>query len=104
MCFFLGDPGSLRFSAWLLPLLVTIFVDDNCLSGWKWTWTVCKAASPEHKKFDWKIYDEETLGSTTEHSEHTDLSLHLPKRNTKLPGFEVCVLCPGRCFEQIQGS
>ncbi|CAK9010966.1 unnamed protein product [Durusdinium trenchii] len=50
------------FSAWLLPLLVTVFLDENCLSGWKISWSVCQDAI-EQKRFDWSIYGEEILST-----------------------------------------
>ncbi|CAK9014826.1 Probable leucine-rich repeat receptor-like protein kinase At2g33170 [Durusdinium trenchii] len=49
------------FAAWLLPLLITVVLDENCLSVWKMTWSVCQPGSPEHKYFDWNIYEEEIL-------------------------------------------
>lgn len=51
------------FSAWLLPLITTVILDENCISGWKWTWTVCQAGSSEHRRFDWSIYDQEILSA-----------------------------------------
>ena len=53
-------------SAWLFPLLTTIILDENCISAWKWTWTVCKTGSPQHHYFDLKIYDEEILNTQTD--------------------------------------
>ena len=55
---------SLRLcSAWLIPLLVTVVLDENCASGWKWTWIVCEAKSTEHRYFDWNIFDERILST-----------------------------------------
>eukprot|EP00913_Durusdinium_trenchii_P032220 g30169.t1 len=51
------------FAAWLLPLLITVILDENCISGWKWTWTVCQAESAQHRIFDWTIYNEEILNT-----------------------------------------
>ncbi|CAK9108051.1 Uncharacterized protein SCF082_LOCUS50266 [Durusdinium trenchii] len=51
------------FSAWMLPLLITVVLDENCIGGWKWTWTACRAGSSQHKYFDWRIYDEEILNT-----------------------------------------
>ena len=51
------------FSAWLLALLTTVVLDENCLSGWKWTWTVCQVGSPNHQNFNWGVFDEEILNT-----------------------------------------
>ena len=51
------------FSAWLLPVLITVILDENCLSGWKWTWTVCQEGSAENQYFYWSIYGEEILNT-----------------------------------------
>ncbi|CAK8989845.1 Uncharacterized protein SCF082_LOCUS1993 [Durusdinium trenchii] len=51
------------FSAWLLPVFITVLLDENCLSGWKWTWTVCQEDSLEQQRFDWSIYGEEILNT-----------------------------------------
>ena len=51
------------FSAWLLAFLTTIILDENCLSNWKVTWTVCQKASAEHRLFTWDVYGEEILNT-----------------------------------------
>ncbi|CAK9090648.1 Uncharacterized protein SCF082_LOCUS42748, partial [Durusdinium trenchii] len=51
------------FAAWLLALLTTVVLDENCLSGWKWTWTVCQAGSPNHQNFNWEVFGEEILNT-----------------------------------------
>lgn len=28
-------------TAWLLPLLITVSLHENCMGGWKLFWTVC---------------------------------------------------------------
>ncbi|CAK9010831.1 Uncharacterized protein SCF082_LOCUS10839, partial [Durusdinium trenchii] len=50
------------FAAWLLPLLITVVLDENCISGWKWTWTICQTGSTQ-QFFDWTIYSEEILNT-----------------------------------------
>ena len=54
------------FSAWLLALLTTVVLDENCLSGWKWTWTVCQVGSPNHQNFNWEVWGEEILNTDTD--------------------------------------
>ena len=51
------------FSAWLLALLTTLLLDENCLGGWKRAWKVCQEEAKEHSKFNWKIFDEEILNT-----------------------------------------
>ncbi|CAK9015030.1 unnamed protein product [Durusdinium trenchii] len=51
------------FSAWLLSLLTTVFLHENCLGGWKLFWIVCREEAPEHQSFNWKIWDEEILNT-----------------------------------------
>ena len=36
-------------SAWLMSLLATVFLHENCFGGWKLFWLVCKEGSPEHE-------------------------------------------------------
>lgn len=52
------------FAAWLLSLLTTVFLHENCFGGWKWFWIVCKEDSPEHHTFNWRIWSEEILDSS----------------------------------------
>eukprot|EP00438_Fugacium_kawagutii_P036845 Skav204455 [mRNA] locus=scaffold1298:375227:378917:+ [translate_table: standard] len=49
------------FSAWLVAVATTAFLDENCFGGWKLAWKVCQAGSDEHDKFVWKIYSEDIL-------------------------------------------
>lgn len=56
------------FSAWLLSLLTTVFLHENCLGGWKLFWIVCREEAPEHQSFNWKIWDEEILNTKKERS------------------------------------
>eukprot|EP00435_Cladocopium_sp_Y103_P015899 s135_g3.t3 len=50
-------------SAWLLSLLTTIFLHENCLGVWKYFWMVCKEHAPEHQNFNWQIWGEEILNT-----------------------------------------
>ncbi|CAJ1373944.1 unnamed protein product [Effrenium voratum] len=53
---------SLRLcSAWLLSLLTTMVLHENCIGGWKWFWHVCDKSHPDHGKFHWYIYGEPVL-------------------------------------------
>ena len=52
------------FSAWLLAMITTAALDENCLGGWKISWKVCQEGSEEHNRFNWKVYDEEILNTT----------------------------------------
>lgn len=52
------------FSAWLVAVATTAFLDENCYGGWKLAWKVCQAGSNEHGKFVWKVYGEEILNPT----------------------------------------
>ncbi|CAK9113896.1 unnamed protein product [Durusdinium trenchii] len=60
------------FSAWLLALLTTVVLDENCLSGWKWTWTVCQVGSPNHQNFNWAVFGEEILNTDQDICGSTD--------------------------------
>ncbi|CAK9077419.1 Cocaine esterase [Durusdinium trenchii] len=51
------------FSAWFVALLTTFALDENCLSGWKWTWTVCQPGSANHQNFNWEVFGEEILNT-----------------------------------------
>ena len=51
------------FSAWLLAVLTTVVLDENCHGGWKLAWNVCREGSNEQSKFNWKIFDEEILNT-----------------------------------------
>ena len=48
------------FSSWFLALLITIALDENCLSRWKLTWTVCHS---QQGLFTWELYGEEILNT-----------------------------------------
>ncbi|CAL1137612.1 unnamed protein product [Cladocopium goreaui] len=52
------------FAAWLLSLLTTVFLHENCFGGWKWFWIVCKEDSPEHHAFNWRIWNETILDAS----------------------------------------
>lgn len=52
------------FSAWLLSLVTTVFLHENCFGGWKLFWIVCQKHRPEHESFNWKVWDEEILSSS----------------------------------------
>ncbi|CAJ1373945.1 unnamed protein product [Effrenium voratum] len=55
---------SLRLcSAWLLPLLTTVLLHENCIGGWKWFWHVCDESHPDHAKFNWYVYGEQVLST-----------------------------------------
>ena len=51
------------FSAWLLSLLTTIFLNENCLGGWKVFWIVCDERHPQHQSFNWQNWGEEILST-----------------------------------------
>ena len=50
-------------SAWLLSLLTTLILHENCLAGWKFFWSVCDAGSPRHELFTLRIWDEEIMNT-----------------------------------------
>ncbi|CAE7747742.1 unnamed protein product [Symbiodinium sp. CCMP2456] len=50
-------------SAWLLSLLTTLILHENCLAGWKFFWSVCDARSPRHELFTLRIWDEEMMNT-----------------------------------------
>eukprot|EP00435_Cladocopium_sp_Y103_P057732 s406_g20.t1 len=52
------------FSAWLVALITTAVLDENCLGGWKVAWKVCQEGSEEHNRFNWNLFDEEILNTT----------------------------------------
>ncbi|CAE7724341.1 FLS2, partial [Symbiodinium microadriaticum] len=43
-------------SAWLLSLLATLLLHENCLGAWKWYWRVCDRATPEHQMFNLELW------------------------------------------------
>ena len=73
------------FSAWLVALLTTVILDENCYGGWKLAWKVCEEGSDENSKFDWKIFDEEIL------------------RTKDICGFSHTMLYDDRCSRAIVG-
>ena len=61
------------FSSWLLALLTTVVLDENCLSGWKMAWSVCQEASSEKNDiFTWHIYSEEILNTQRDICQSSD--------------------------------
>ncbi|CAK9068716.1 unnamed protein product [Durusdinium trenchii] len=50
-------------TAWLLPLLITVSLHENCMGGWKLFWTVCQEDSPEHQIFNLQIWEEQILST-----------------------------------------
>ena len=58
------------FSAWLLALLTTMLLDENCLAGWKMDWSVCHEA--EHDIFTWHIFSEEILNTQRDICQSSD--------------------------------
>eukprot|EP00913_Durusdinium_trenchii_P017709 g16647.t1 len=53
-------------TAWLLPLLITVSLHENCMGGWKLFWTVCQEDSPEHQIFNLQIWEEQILSTEKE--------------------------------------
>lgn len=41
-------------AAWLLPLLVAVALQENCLAGWKLWWPACDADSDMNAAFNWE--------------------------------------------------
>ncbi|OLP79113.1 hypothetical protein AK812_SmicGene40637 [Symbiodinium microadriaticum] len=41
-------------AAWLLPLLVAVALQENCLAGWKLWWPACDAESDMNAAFNWE--------------------------------------------------
>ena len=75
------------FSAWLVALITTATLDENCFGGWKVAWKVCQEGSEEHSRFNWKVYDEEILNTTQD-----------------ICSFHAAGWSDGRCSRAIVGS
>lgn len=58
------------FSAWLLSVLTTVVLHENCLGGWKLFWLVCKEGSVEHESFRWRIWSEVILDPQEDPKHH----------------------------------
>ena len=50
-------------SQWMLPMVATVLLHENCVGGWKIFWGVCPLGG-DMGGFDWKVFDMEIL--TTE--------------------------------------
>eukprot|EP00439_Symbiodinium_sp_Y106_P033080 s1516_g3.t4 len=48
-------------STWLLSLLATLLLHENCLGAWKWYWQVCDRAAPEHQMFNLELWGQPIL-------------------------------------------
>ena len=53
-------------SAWLLSMLTTLILHENCLAGWKSFWSVCRADDERHDLFDWHVWNEPILNTATD--------------------------------------
>jgi hypothetical protein len=58
---------SLRLcSAWLVTMVITVFLHENCYGGWKTYWKVCDPHYiHEHSRFDWEVPFSSGLGGKT---------------------------------------
>ncbi|CAJ1400762.1 unnamed protein product [Effrenium voratum] len=46
---------------WLLSVLTTVWLHENCMGGWKRYWRVCDARNDAHDLFNWNVWDEVVL-------------------------------------------
>ena len=62
-----ADRLSMRMklcSDWLLPLLVTVLLHENCVGAWKpLFWQVCDKSSEKHDLFNWMVFNEKVLST-----------------------------------------